>query len=62
LPDGNVGMLERAMRIGYRRGMTADLVAIPSGSIAEAVASHPPRAMVMKRGRVVAGDGAKPRR
>jgi cytosine/creatinine deaminase len=42
---------------GLRIGAAADLVAIPSGSIAEAVASHPPRAMVMKRGRVVAGDG-----
>jgi cytosine deaminase len=41
---------------GLRIGAAADLVAIPSGSIAEAVASHPPRAMVMKRGRVVAGD------
>jgi cytosine/creatinine deaminase len=44
---------------GLSIGAAADLVAIPSGSIAEAVASHPPRAMVMKRGRVVAADGAK---
>ena len=43
---------------GLRVGAAADLVAIPAGSIAEAVAAHPPRAMVMKRGRVVARGGA----
>jgi len=43
---------------GMRVGAFADLVAIPAGSIPEAVAAHPPRAMVMKRGRVVARDGA----
>jgi cytosine deaminase len=42
---------------GLRVGAMADLVAIPAGSIAEAVASHPPRALVMKRGRVVARNG-----
>jgi cytosine deaminase len=42
---------------GLRIGATADLVAIPSDSIPEAVAAHPPRALVMKRGRVVARDG-----
>jgi cytosine deaminase len=35
----------------------ADLVAVPAQSIAEAVAGHPARALVMKRGRVVARDG-----
>jgi cytosine deaminase len=43
---------------GLRIGAVADLVAILAGSIAEAVAAHPPRALVMKRGRVVARDGA----
>jgi cytosine/creatinine deaminase len=42
---------------GLTIGAAADLVAIPTGSIAEAVASHPPRALVMKRGRVIARDG-----
>jgi cytosine deaminase len=42
---------------GLRVGAAADLVAIPAGSIPEAVAAHPPRALVMKRGRVVARDG-----
>jgi len=43
---------------GLRIGAAADLVAIPAASIAEAVAAHPPRALVVKRGRVVARDGA----
>ncbi len=38
-------------------GAAADLVAIKAGSIAEAVAAHPPRAVVMKRGRILARDG-----
>lgn len=42
---------------GFEVGAAADLVAIPAGSIPEAVASHPPRALVMKRGRVLARDG-----
>jgi cytosine deaminase len=40
---------------GLRVGAAADLVAVPAGSIAEAVAAHPPRALVMKRGRVLFG-------
>jgi cytosine/creatinine deaminase len=43
---------------GLRVGAAADLVAIDATSIAEAVAAHPPRALVIKRGRVVARDGA----
>jgi cytosine deaminase len=43
---------------GLRIGAAADLVAIPAGSIAEAVAAHPPRTLVIKRGRVVAREGA----
>jgi cytosine deaminase len=43
---------------GLKIGAAADLVAIPAASIAEAVASHPPRTLVMKRGRVVARDGS----
>jgi cytosine deaminase len=42
---------------GLRIGASADLIALPVSSIAEAVAAHPPRALVMKRGRVVARDG-----
>jgi cytosine/adenosine deaminase-related metal-dependent hydrolase len=38
-------------------GNGADLIAVPTQSIAEAVAGHPPRGLVMKRGRVVARDG-----
>jgi cytosine deaminase len=43
---------------GVRVGAAADLVAIPAASIPEAVAAHPPRALVVKRGRVVARNGA----
>ena len=42
---------------GLRVGAVADLVAIAAGSIPEAVATHPPRALVMKRGGVVARAG-----
>jgi cytosine/adenosine deaminase-related metal-dependent hydrolase len=42
---------------GVKVGAAADLVAIPAGCIAEAVAAHPPRLLVMKRGRIVARDG-----
>jgi cytosine/adenosine deaminase-related metal-dependent hydrolase len=42
---------------GVKVGAAADLVAIPSGCIAEAVAAHPPRLLVMKCGRIVARDG-----
>jgi cytosine/adenosine deaminase-related metal-dependent hydrolase len=38
-------------------GAAADLVSLPAASIAEAVAVHPARTLVMKRGRVVARDG-----
>ena len=43
---------------GIRVGAAADLVAIAAGSIAEAVAARPWRSLVMKRGRVMARDGA----
>jgi cytosine/creatinine deaminase len=49
-----LGLAEHGLRIGA----AADLVAIRAASIAEAVAAHPPRALVMKRGRIVARDGA----
>ncbi len=39
---------------GLRVGAAADLVGIPTASIPEAVALHPPRALVMKRGHVLA--------
>ena len=43
---------------GLRVGAAADLVAMKAGSISEAVAVRPPRILVVKRGRVVARDGA----
>ena len=36
----------------------ADLVVVPASSITEAVVCHPARALVMKRGRIIARDGA----
>jgi cytosine/adenosine deaminase-related metal-dependent hydrolase len=42
---------------GISIGCTADLVAIPAHSIAEAVAARPPRLLVIKGGRVVAQNG-----
>jgi len=43
--------------IGIAVGADADLIALPARSVAEAVVGHPPRTLVMKRGRVVARDG-----
>lgn len=48
-----LGLGERDVAVGF----TADLIAVPAQSIPEAVVGHPPRALVMKRGRVVARDG-----
>ena len=45
-PDGGIAV-----------GADADLVAVPAQSIAEAVAGHPLRGLVMKRGRIVAREG-----
>jgi cytosine deaminase len=42
---------------GIQVGAIADLVAMPAGSIAEAVAARPMRSLVLKGGRVVARDG-----
>ncbi len=42
---------------GLAEGCAADLVAVGAESVAEAVASHPPRLLVMKRGRIVAREG-----
>jgi cytosine/adenosine deaminase-related metal-dependent hydrolase len=56
------GAAARVLRLadhGIRVGALADLVAIPAISIAEAVAAHPRRRLVLKRGRIVAGDGAQ---
>ncbi|AXI76256.1 amidohydrolase family protein [Peterkaempfera bronchialis] len=44
-------------RYGLRPGDRADLVAVAAGSVAEAVAAHPRRLLVMHAGRVVATDG-----
>lgn len=49
-----LGLRDRGVKVGA----VADLVAIPAGSIAEAVVGHPPRILVMKTGRIVARDGA----
>ncbi len=43
---------------GIAPGAPADLVLVRARSVAEAVASVPPREIVLKRGRVVARDGA----
>ena len=42
---------------GLREGAAADLIAVRAAGLPEAVAAHPPRAMVVKRGRIVAEDG-----
>jgi cytosine/adenosine deaminase-related metal-dependent hydrolase len=42
---------------GLAVGSAADLVIVPAENAAEAVALHPPRRFVIKRGRVVARDG-----
>ena len=40
---------------GLVPGCWADLALVPSETVAEAVVAHPPRSLVLKRGRVVAG-------
>jgi cytosine/creatinine deaminase len=40
-----------------KEGSWADLVAVPVASVPEAVVDHPPRLLVMKRGRIIARDG-----
>ena len=42
---------------GLREGAAADLIAVRAEGLPEAVAAHPPRALVVKRGRIVAEDG-----
>jgi cytosine/adenosine deaminase-related metal-dependent hydrolase len=42
---------------GLREGAAADLVLVEGETLAEAVAVHAPRALVVKRGRVVARGG-----
>jgi cytosine deaminase len=42
---------------GLEVGAPADLVLVEAECVAEAVAAHPPRKLVVKRGRVVARDG-----
>ena len=42
---------------GLMEGCAADLIAVRAEFVAEAVASHPPRLLVMKRGRIVAREG-----
>jgi cytosine deaminase len=48
-----LGLSEQDLTVGS----TADLIAVPAQSIPEAVVGHPLRALVMKRGRVVARAG-----
>jgi cytosine/adenosine deaminase-related metal-dependent hydrolase len=43
---------------GLAPGCAADLVLVDAEAIAHAVVAHPPRKLVLKRGRVVARDGA----
>jgi cytosine/creatinine deaminase len=40
-----------------KEGAWADLVAVPVASVPEAVVEHPPRLLVMKRGRIIARNG-----
>jgi cytosine/adenosine deaminase-related metal-dependent hydrolase len=42
---------------GVAVGASADLVLVEAENAAEAVALHPPRRLVLKRGKVVARDG-----
>jgi cytosine/adenosine deaminase-related metal-dependent hydrolase len=42
---------------GVTEGCVADLVLVDGETLAEAVVTHPPRRLVVKRGRVVARDG-----
>ena len=45
-------------RRGLHAGAVADLVAVEAGSVADAVADRPPRALVLRAGRVAAERGA----
>jgi len=40
---------------GLEPGCWADLTLVPAATVGEAVVAHPPRSLVLKRGRVVAG-------
>ena len=40
---------------GLAPGCWADLALVPASTVGEAVVAHPPRSLVLKRGRVVAG-------
>jgi cytosine deaminase len=42
---------------GLAEGCAADLIAVGAESVPEAVAAHPPRVLVMKRGEIVAREG-----
>lgn len=53
---GGAGVMG-ATDYGLRVGCVADLVLVDAECAAEAVAAHPPRRLVLKRGRVVARDG-----
>ncbi len=44
---------------GLVEGCAADLVVVGAESVAEAVASHPPRLLVIKRGKIVARQGKR---
>ncbi len=53
----NAAKVLRLKDYGLRVGNPADLVAVHAGSTPEAVVAHPPRTIVVKRGRVVAQNG-----
>ncbi len=42
---------------GLKPGCSADFVLVDAETVAEAVAAHPPRKLVVKKGRVTARDG-----
>ena len=52
LPTGAAAHVLGRTKNVINAGAVADLIAVPTQSIAEAVAVHPPRALVMKGGRV----------
>jgi cytosine/creatinine deaminase len=65
LVEGLAGALELATAGGARvlgldghglePGCWADLTLVPAATVGEAVVAHPPRSLVLKPGRVVAG-------
>ena len=47
----------RLENYGLTPGCTADLLILPGATITDAIVTRPPRALVIKHGRIVARDG-----